>query len=251
MWFICMPLNPTALFKDLLKSISYRTSSFSTNEENRCRKSNCMVLMEEFLQINKDQIRKAGRAARRAVQAWCSSRDPRCVSSLCHRRAAGALSFYRSLPACLMYLAAVGKLAGAMKKPRCIKEMQEWLAAESSSAQLFQAQLGNSFCLWVPWPQARVAREEVELGFALRGLVLGNTIQWWFRSSSCLIWILEFNNSFARVSQCLLLEQCKTFLYILTNVATQNLQRWETWSLFLVSETKQSHWFCIMISLEF
>ena len=41
------------------------------------------------------------------------------------------------------------------------------------------------------------------------------------------------------------------YTYLLRNVATENPWKWETWSLFLVSETKQSHWFCITISLEF
>lgn len=84
---------------------------------------------------SEDGIAKAGRAARRAVQAWRSSKGPQCVSSSCHWKAEGALSFHSSLPACLMYLAAEGKLAGAVKEPDCIKGMQEWLVPESSSAQ--------------------------------------------------------------------------------------------------------------------
>lgn len=68
MWFICMPLNPTSLFRSLLKSINCRGSSFNTKEENGSRKYNFMALMAEFLQINKDQIGKAGRAARRPLQ---------------------------------------------------------------------------------------------------------------------------------------------------------------------------------------
>lgn len=57
-----------------------------------------------------------------------------------------------------MYLAAVGKLAGAMKKPHCIKGMWERLVAENSSAQLPQAQLGSSFCQRVSWAWAQIER---------------------------------------------------------------------------------------------
>lgn len=151
---------------------------------------------------SEDGIAKAGRAARRAVQAWRSSKGPQCVSSSCHWKAEGALSFHSSLPACLMYLAAEGELAGAVKEPDCIKGMQEWLVAESSSAQPPQAHLGISFC-----QRARAQGQgwEVSPGFALLnfpalGLVLGNSIQWWLRVSSCLIWVPEVNDSFACVS---------------------------------------------------
>lgn len=91
-----------------------------------------------------------------------------------------------------MYLAAVGKLAGALKKPHRIKGVREGLAAENSSAQLPQAHLGSSFCQRVSWAWAQMERWETELGFALLsfpalGLVLGNSIQWWFGLNCCLI----------------------------------------------------------------
>lgn len=89
------------------------------------------------------------------MQAWCSSKDPQCVSSSCHRKTDGALSFHGSLPACLMYLAVEGKLAGAMKEPHCIKGTLECRVAANSSAQLPQAHLGSSFCQRA-WAQREV-----------------------------------------------------------------------------------------------
>lgn len=50
--------------------------------------------------------------------------------------------------------------------------------------------------------------------FTVWVLVSGKSTQWWSRQNSHLILILEFNNSFACVSRCLLLKQCRTFVCI-------------------------------------